>query len=63
MKIGGPFVVRQPDGSMHISGEVGRMRSAAKAHGHLQRQLAGADRKSSGQPLVTYEDRAEPAMW
>ena len=46
LRIGGAFIVRTPDGSVHISGEVFECDPPQETHGHLQRQLAGADRKA-----------------
>ena len=46
LKVGGAYVVRTPDGSLHISGEVIECDPPRKLTGHLQRQLAGADRKA-----------------
>ena len=46
LRVGGAFIVRTPDGSLHISGEVFECDPPQQAHHHLQRQLAGADRKA-----------------
>jgi len=44
LRVGGAFIVRTPDGALHISGEVIECDPPKKAH--LQRQLARADRKA-----------------
>jgi uncharacterized protein YndB with AHSA1/START domain len=35
LKVGGAYIVRTPDGSLHISGEGDRMRPATQAYRHL----------------------------
>ena len=58
LKVGGAFIVRMPDGSMHISGEVIECDPPTQADRHLERELAGLVEKL-GLTLVTYE--IEPA--
>ena len=50
LKVGGAFIVRAPDGSLHISGEVFECDPPKQAHHHLERELAGAGRKTRARP-------------
>src|ERR1700747_1292586 len=45
-RVGGTYIVRTPDGRAAHLGRGDRVRSAAAALFHLQRQLAGADREA-----------------
>ena len=45
-RVGGAYIVRTPDGALHISGEVIECVAASQAVFHLQRQLARAGRKA-----------------
>jgi len=47
LKVGGAFIVRTPDGSVHISGEVFGMRSAQEADRHLQRHWPALTKSSA----------------
>ena len=46
LKVGGAFIARAPDGSVHISGEVIECDPPRQADRHLERELAGAGGKA-----------------
>ena len=46
LRVGGAFIVRTPDGALHISGEVFECDPPETADIHVQRQLAGIGRKA-----------------